>query len=253
MSEFYKRKRNQIMKDYKYLGMGKRITFCVFRSFAVMLLVESIHIWLDMMEQGDIGSSLSEMGIYLGFVVICYIISNVSQKEHHEIKMESVDKFMKEPDINISVVQKLIAEIEEYNKKVRVFASWIAGLAATFLVLLITVVTNYVYKIFDMLVSVSPENELLEEFERELNGEFMRKFIEGKFGAEILKTSLIILLLLCMVILIVYFIFSIFTFVKEQILIFLYDVQYKMLLKDSEGHEDMKIHNVGENKNESET
>lgn len=30
MSEFYKRKRNQILKDYKYLGIGKSIIFGFF-------------------------------------------------------------------------------------------------------------------------------------------------------------------------------------------------------------------------------
>lgn len=250
MSEFYKRKRNQILKDYKYLGIGKRIIFLVFRSLVVISLIEFIHIWLDMMERGDIGGSLSEIGICLVSVIICYIISNIYKKEDHEIKENAINEFMKGQDINISVVQKLIAEIEEYNKKVKVFASWISGLAATFLVLLITVVTNYVYKIFDMLASVSPATEFLEEFEREMNGEFMRKFMEGKFWAETVKTSLVILLLLCIVILIIYSVFSIFTFVKKQILIFLYDVQYKMLSKVSEGHKDVEIQDVGENQNE---
>lgn len=83
MSEFYKRKRNQILKDYKYLGIGKRIIFWVFRSLVVISLIEFIHIWLDMMERGDIGGSLSEIGICLVFVIICYIIATVHSYFNH--------------------------------------------------------------------------------------------------------------------------------------------------------------------------
>lgn len=250
MSEFYKRKRDRIMKDYKYLGMDQKACFWLFRGSAVLFLVIAIRSWFDMAKRGDISKSLGRIGICLLATLISYLLSKASQKKHQEKKMEVIDKFIKEPDININVVQKLIEEIEKYNKKVKVFASWIAGLAATFLVLLITVVTNYIYKMFDMLVSVMPESRLLDEFERELNGEFMQEFIDGKFFVQITETSLIILLLLCMVILSTYFTFSIFTFVKEQILIFLYDVQYKMLSKVSAEHEHMETYSVGESKNE---
>ena len=39
MSEFYKQKRDQIIKDYKYLGWGERITFWLFRSCTVIAAI----------------------------------------------------------------------------------------------------------------------------------------------------------------------------------------------------------------------
>lgn len=223
--------------------MGQRISFGLSRASAVMLLIMAICSLVDIEKQKDTSEKCGTMIIALFGAIIYYFICKFEEKEHRKIRMSAVEKFIEEPDINISVVQKLIEEIEKYNKKVKVFASWIAGLAATFLILLITVFTNYIYKVLDILAEIIPENELLEGFERE--------FMDNRFFVQMVENSLGILLLLCMVILIIYFTFSIFTFVKEQILIFLYDVQYKMLLKVSEGHADMEIHDAGEKQNES--
>lgn len=243
MSEFYKENRDKIMKEYKYLGIGQRIFFWFFRGLEVIFLIVSMHCLVDVERQGRISENLGIMGIVLVVAIVCYFISKSEKKKHKEDKIAAVDKFIKEPDINIDVIQKLIEEIEKYNKKVKIFASWIAGLAATFIILLITVITDYIYKIFDILVRTIPESELIEGIE----GEFM----DNKFFSKIASDFFSILLLLCIIILSIYFIFSIFTFVKEQILIFLYDAQYKMLSKGSKDNESMERCDVEEKRNES--
>lgn len=82
--------------------MGKRITFLFFRSLVVMSLIESIHIWLEMMERGDIGSCLSKIGICLVFVIICYIIVTVRSYFNHIFCFFNI-YFCEKTDIDISV------------------------------------------------------------------------------------------------------------------------------------------------------
>ena len=57
-------------------------------------------------------------------------------------------------------VEVLIGEIERFNKKARTFASWIAGLSATFIILLATLATNSFMKLLDMYLKVMSTDEL---------------------------------------------------------------------------------------------
>lgn len=223
MSEFYKKKRDQIIMDYKYLGMKEQISFWLFRFSTVVLIIMLFWYLYSLMNQRDTSGGLITLGVITFMTLTCYLLSKDEKRKHQDNKLNSVHKFINEPDVTIDVIQKLIDEIERYNKKVKTFASWITGLTATFVVLIVTLTTNYFLKIFDICFKIIPEDELTKIIESASQTNSTELF------SGIFESACVMLFIFCTVILIIYFMFSILTFIKEQILIFLYDAQYVIL------------------------
>lgn len=229
MSEFYKKKRNLIIKNYKYLGVKERVSFYICRSFMINLAVVLCY-YVDLLN--DLENNKVDgltIIILLGSIFALYCVSKSDNKRHHEDKMEAVFQFVEEPDINIEIVNGLIGEIERYIKRTKTFASWITGLAATFIILLATLTTNYFIKVFDVYLKVIPTDELLSLIEN-----IGQSGHVNESAMEFLNIGSMLFFMFLIVILIVYNFFAIFTFVKEQILVFLFDVRYEILSKYNE-------------------
>jgi len=62
------------------------------------------------------GVGLTVLALIVLFI-ISFLFSKSDKKKHQTNKMSAVSKFVKEPDINLEIVDSLIAEIERYNKK----------------------------------------------------------------------------------------------------------------------------------------
>lgn len=224
MSEFYKKKRNLIIKNYKYLGVKERVSFYICRSFMIILAVVLCY-YVDLLNNLENNKEAGLTIIILGgCIFVLYCVSKSDNKKHHEDKMEAVFQFAEESDINIEIVNGLIGEIEKYIKRTKTFASWITGLSATFIILLATLTTNYFIKVFDVYLKVIPTDELLRLIENIGQSGQVNESVMGflNIGSMLLFSFLI-------VILIIYNFFAIFTFVKEQILVFLFDVRYEIL------------------------
>ena len=228
MSEFYKTKRNLIIKNYKYLGMKEKVSFYLYRSFMIF----TAFVLCGYLGQWTKTENIKEGGraiLFLGFVIlVCFLVSKSDSKKHQEDKMNAVSLFAKNPDINIETVDALAGEIERYNKKMRTFATWIAGLSATFIILLATLATNSFMKIFDVYLKVTPTEELSKMLESINQSGYMNDNI-----LSYLDLGFALLLIFIIVILIIYNVFTVFTFIKEQILIFLLDVKYELLSSGS--------------------
>lgn len=229
MSEFYKKKRNWIIKNYKYLGVYERVSFYICRSFMIILAVVLCYN-LGLFNNSD---NNKEDGltiiILVGSIVALYCVSKSDNKKHHGDKMEAVFQFVLEPDINIEIVNGLIGEIERYIKRTKTFASWITGLSATYIILLATLTTNYFIKVFDVYLKVIPTDELLRLIENIGQSGHVNESV-----MDFLDIGGMLLFIFLILILIIYNFFAIFTFVKEQILVFLFDVRYEILSNNNE-------------------
>ncbi|MDY3013003.1 MAG: hypothetical protein SOR93_17330 [Clostridiales Family XIII bacterium] len=230
MSEFYKRKRNLIIKNYKYLGMKEKVSFYLYR-FSMILTAIVLYAYLSEWLQSE-NNKVGGLGILFFIIIVCYFVSKSDSKKQQKDKMEAVSHFVKQPDINIETVETLIGEIERYNKKMRTFAAWIAGLSATFLILLATLATNFCMKIFDVYLKVVPTDKLSNMLENITHNSDINDTI-----LSYLELGFMLLFTFMIVILIIYNVFTMFTFIKEQILIFLFDVKYEILSGSSQENE----------------
>lgn len=229
MSEFYKKKRNFILKNYKYLGVKERVSFYICRSFMIILAVVLCY-YVDLLNYTEKNNKAGLTIIILaGSIFVLYCVSKSDNKKHHKDKMEAVFQFVEEPDINIDIVNGLIGEIQRYIKRTKTFAAWITGLSATFIILLATLATNYFIKIFDVYLKVIPTDELLRLIENIGQSGHVNESV-----MEFLNIGSMLLFIFLIVILIIYNIFAIFTFVKEQIIVFLFDVRYEILSNNNE-------------------
>lgn len=207
--------------------MKEKISFYFYRFsmiFTIFALLFYLNQWVNSENSKSSGWVIL---ILVGFTLLCYFSSRSDSKKHQEDKMEAVSSFIKEPDINIETIEVLVREIERYNKKMKTFAVWIAGLSATFIILLATIATNSFMKIFDVYLKVVPTDELSKMLENVNQSGYMNDTI-----LNYLNLGLVLLFIFLIVILIIYNAFVILTFVKEQILIFLFDVKYKLLSDD---------------------
>ena len=224
MSEFYKRKRNLIIKNYKYLGMKEKVSFYFYRFFMIFTISVLLFYLFQLVKLEKSEEGVWAILILGAFTLLCYFFSISNSKKQQKDKINAVFRFVKEPDINIEIVDALIGEIERYNKKMRTFATWIAGLSATFIILLANLVTNSFMKIFDIYLKVIPMDEISKILEIMNQSSYINDSIFSY-----LKIGFSLLFIFIMMILIIYNVFTIFTFIKEQILIFLFDVRYELL------------------------
>lgn len=224
MSEFYKKKRNLIIKSYKYLGLAERVSFYFCRiSMIVLALVLCDYLSILTNTEKNKEGSLTII-LLVGTIFVFYCISKSDKKEHQEGKMCAVLQFVKEPDINVEIVDGLIEEIERYIKRMKIFATWITGLSATFIILLATLTTNFFIKIFDVYLKVISTEELVSMIENIGRSGYVNELV-----LDSLYVGGMLLLIFIIINLIIYNLFALFTFVKQQILVFLLDVRYEIL------------------------
>lgn len=242
MSEFYKNKRDLIVNNYKYSGMKEKISFYFYRSLMILsalALCGYLSQWVKSKNSIEDGAPIL---FFVFIALVSFFVSKSDRKNHQKDKMNAVSLFVKEPDINIETVNTLVGEIERYNKKIRTFATWIAGLSATFVILLATLSTNFFIKILDVYLKVVPTDELSKILQSINQNRYMNhnilSYLDIGFG--LLFIFIIVILIICNV-------FTMFTFVKEQILIFLFDVKYELLSGDWKENKNQDVDRPVEN------
>lgn len=126
--------------------------------------------------------------------------------------------------MDIEMIKLLIKEIEDYIKRIKTFATWFIGVIVTFVILLITFFTNYYLKLYDFIVDIGNNSQIkawiIENFSAE-------KFVETAFHTGGSLLIFVIFSLLCF-----YGIFMASWIVKKEILLFLYDMQYMILMEN---------------------
>ena len=223
MSEFYKEIRDRILNRYELLGIKDRLGYYGW-NFCVILIIAEL---LKKLDHFNIDWKLIVLVIIL---LICYVFGQLHKKKYKNKRKEVVTEFMQMPDISLKVINMLIDEIEKYNKKVKTFAAWFTGLVTTVLILLLTIGSNYGLKLFDTYMKVTADNDLIEVLK-----DISWQVGNGSFISGIVVMGGQILFLLAMVIVIIYRVLCIWTFVKDQIRIFLLDVKYEMEIQCTQG------------------
>lgn len=221
MSGFYIQVKSQINKDYKYFGLKEKISFYATR---VLMGAMACILIIDILHSEKINFQL--LLLVSLFVIILYYISEKDKNKHQDYRGNAVNNLINKMKINIEIVNKLIEEIEKYNKSIKTFGTWIAGLSATFIVLFTTLGFNFLMKTLDMFRETASTSELLEEYNN------FAKYMGGNAVSTLFDLSFALLIIFGSIIIIIYSLFSSFTFIKGQVLLFLFDVQY-VLLSDS--------------------
>jgi hypothetical protein len=217
MSDFYKYKKKIIVKNYKYIG----IDYIFFsRIFIIMFFLILIKLLSNLTEKNIIFLALTIWGGLFS--------SKKYIKVLQENKTTAIDTFIMEPDINLIVVNSLIDEIEKYISRIKTFGSWITGLTFTLISLFITINFNYFIKILDIQLNLLPNNEVSDIVKSIELDDYFLGAITLSFNA---------LSFLCLAIFIIYHLFTISTLTKKQVLLFLYDVRYKILISERQKEE----------------
>lgn len=233
MSEYYKRIKNDA-KKYGYLNLEKRLYFYTARFLTILCIIGLIGLpptfpAHPIQDDSLIGSSPL---ILMIIGTVSHFVSIMTLKKHTQEKMDAVKKFLKNSGLSLIVIKEIIAEIENYTKNTKTFAVWVTGLFVTYVALLSTLVGNLLSKILDALMIV-----LSEYIAHMPEDDFLNLIYSSETAISnnmnpfsfILEIFFFVLLFFIAITIMVYLAFSIFSFSKKQVLLFLYDLRYELL------------------------
>ena len=158
MSEYYKQIRRIILRQFENFGSFKRIKFISHGILSVISLFMMISCMLGTNDSHDESPSL-----FLFFAVIGLFFGRVaysSKKEYYDKRKETVDFIINRLNMNEDITNILIKEINKYIKKVKTASTWFIGIAVSLFVLPITVFSNSVQKIMDIIIKLYTNEEL---------------------------------------------------------------------------------------------
>ncbi len=225
MSVYYKKIQRIVMKEYNYLSFENRLAFYALQLFQVVLIIVLFNYLQNLGVYQYNSSKINiEVLFLIGTIVAICCYSWYENKKHEINKQAAVQKYVENENINFESINILIDEIEKYNEKKRRFATWVAGLSATFIVLYSTVASNSYLKLFDLYTKVASNDEVIRLFGEVNPIASMDTFVSNTFSLGFQTLIIFIVLML-----IIYSVVSIPTFFSKQVLVFLYDVKYILL------------------------
>lgn len=220
MSEYYKQIREIIFREYKYCGIGIKLE----RLFYTLGSISSFWGVIVLI------TSSSRPGIMLLWPVLIAgvsLLSSVWCKRKYRLNRKKAIIFVIEKlDINIEIINLVIKELEEYIKRVQVFATWFIGVTVTFIVLFITLFANYYFKCLDTLIKIGSDNQIEEWLSNE--------FSNAEFLGTVLSIGGYLFIMVIVFVLFFYSIFNVIILVKKEILYFLYDTRYRLLMNEDQ-------------------
>ena len=217
MSEYYKKIREIILKNYKIVGIGIKAESILYIVLAIISGVMAIVLI------GGNKKSDTALIVYFLLAIGSYLGHLWCKKRYRREREKAITTVMEYMDIEM--IKLLIKEIEDYIKRIKTFATWFIGVTVTFVILFITFFTNYYLKLYDFIVDIGNESQMkawiIENFSAE-------KFVETAFHTGGSLLILVIFFLLCF-----YGMFMAGWIVKKEILLFLYDMQYMILMENT--------------------
>lgn len=216
MSEYYKQIKEIILKNYKIVGIGIKAESILYIVLAIISGVMAF-VFIGGNKKSDtalVVYFLLSIGSYLG-----YLWCKKRYRREREKAITTVMEYM-----DNELIKLLIKEIEDSIRRIKTFATWFIGVTVTFVILFITFFTNYYLKLYDFIVDMGSESQMrvwiIENFSAE-------KFVETAFHTGGSLLILVIFFLLCF-----YGMFMAGWIVKKEILLFLYDMQYMIMMED---------------------
>lgn len=226
MSEFYNKKK-KILLSHEWLKFEYQISNYSFNFLFICMLIYFIMDVIVPYAQYNIYNDQWASAIIV--LVMIYLLMELRKKTAKRKRRDSLRIFMKDPDFTIENINLLIAEVENNIKRVNTFAKWIAGIAATLLVFILTTLCNIV-KDFLATISFLFEEQIYNDNELIAN---LDNILENIFQA-LCKDGVVLFLFLSSIILGLYLLVSMWNIRKKQILLFFYDLRYILLSNDSE-------------------
>ncbi|MBP2100481.1 hypothetical protein [Enterococcus rivorum] len=170
--------------------------------------------------------------MYLGLMVGCYLLLRLLNTNMISSNWVSACDLCNNKAIGEGALNYLIQEVEQSVKNIKRFAEWCVGVIVTLVVLISTLMLNVYSKLADFILKGLEDNEikvLSEEAIKQINKQGYNPF------SELVGLFFQLLFLFSSFILFGYFIFSLFSIVKRQVLVTLYDIRYAQLMniKDS--------------------
>lgn len=220
MSEYYKQIREIIFREYKYWGIGIKLerllyTLGAISSFSIAIVFIT-------------SSSRPGIMMLLSVLIACVsLFGSIWCKRKYRLdRKEAIISVIEKLDINIEIVNLVIKELEEYIKRVQVFATWFIGVTVTFIILFITLFTNYYFKCLDALINMGSDNQIKEWVSNE--------FSNATFVDSVLGMGGYLFIMVIVFVLFFYSIFSAIILVKKEILYFLHDTRYRLLMNEDQ-------------------
>ena len=216
MSETYKIVRNEIGALFKDFGIPMIISKWAYTILAIWGMIV-----------GVIGAKNEDMTrkdyvvFIIAIIAITVYLAKKNSKKYQKEKLAAIALFKEKSFVQINLIQRLIEEIERYIKEMKTFITWMIGIGVTFAVLYITLIFEPIGKMVDTILQEASQEEVMEAY----------KVIGVNNFDLIIGTGMVIILFALFITIALYMIFSCLVYVKKQVLLFLYDVQYELTLE----------------------
>lgn len=220
MSEYYKQIREIIFREYKYWGIGIKAEKLLYTWGAISSFFIAIILITNSKRTGI------ALKLYLIIGCISLLGSIWCKSKYRSARRKAIISVIDKLDLDIEIVSLVSKELEEYIKRVQVFATWFIGVTVTFIILFITLFANYCFKCFDALIKLGNDEQIKEWVSKE--------FVNATFVESALGIGGYLFIIVIVFVLFFYSIFSIIILVKKEVLYFLYDIRYRLLMKEEQ-------------------
>ncbi|WP_430616580.1 hypothetical protein IGJ66_002050 [Enterococcus sp. DIV0176] len=228
MSSYYRIIKKEILNKKQYFGIDMQIFYyaiCLTGVGTSWTFVSSITRQPVLNDKDNI-----EALIYLGITVVCYITLKFLNRQIISSNWNSAYKLHNSELVNDATLKYLIQEVEQSVKNIKRFTEWCVGVIVTLVVLVSTLLLNIYSKISDVILKGTDDKDI-KEFSKIIIKQLNEKNHDILSGIMMLFFQ--ILFLFSSFILFGYFVFSLFSLVKRQVLVTLYDMRYARALYES--------------------
>lgn len=220
MSEYYKQIREIIFREYKYYGIGIKLE----RLLYTLGAISSFGVAIDLITSSSRPDTILMLTVLIAGV---FFLSSVWCKRKYRLnRKKAIISVIEKLDINIEIINLVIKELEEYIKRMQVFATWFIGVTVTFIVLFITLFANYYFKCLDSLIQMGSDNQIKDWVSKE--------FFNAEFLDSVLAMGGYLFIMIIVFVLFFYNIFCTIVLAKKEILYFLHDTRYRLLMNENQ-------------------
>ncbi|EPI38715.1 hypothetical protein [Enterococcus faecalis] len=229
MSSYYHIVKKEILKKKKFLGIDLKF------FYYLVCLVGIIAIWsffsLSNTYSAVSGENDIEGLIYIGLAGGCYLILRFLNNHMVSSNWFSACDLVNNETLEENTLNYLIREVEQSVKNIKRFAEWCVGVLVTLVVLVTTLLLNIYSKLADFILKGIEDKEI-----KTFSAEAIKQINEQGYDpfSELINLFFQLLFLFGSFILFGYFIFSLFSIAKRQVLVTLYDIRYALLLNISD-------------------
>lgn len=227
MSSYYHIVKKEILKEKQFLGIDYKF-FYYFICLIGIVVVWNFFSFVNKQPNLE-NKDNSAIYIYLLLMAICYFLVKWLNKKMISFNLKSAWELRHNELLGENALECLVQEVEQSVKNIKRFAEWCVGIIVTLVVLVSTLMLNVYSKLADVILRGVTDEEikvLSEEALKQINKPGYDPF------SELFGLFFQLLFLFSSFILFGYFVFSLFSIVKRQVLVTLYDIRYAQLLPD---------------------